>query len=443
MIYLVGLGDGDGRHMSIGGAEALLSARCVVLRTARCGAVERLDAMGVAYEHCDDLYAQAEDFTALGKAVAERVLVHARKGGDVAFASPGSGGIGDALMAAVSRAAREENLETTCFPAGSRADALAMASGAAEAASIVFAVDAPMWRVEPRRAFFVMELDKRLLASEAKLRLLDVYPDEHSVCFHEHGGADVWMPLHELDRQRDSAYGHEAALLIPPAGLMQLERFDVRHLEEIMAILRGRREHACEGITSLEGCPWDKEQTHESLKQYLVEEAWETLAAIDDGDTERFYDELGDVLLQVAFHAQIAREHGEFTMDDVSTAVCRKMISRHPHIFGTVEAKDSEAVLANWEAIKKAEKGLSSKAQVMADVPQGFPGLMRAQKVQGKAEPKEQASGEASARLISALGDMLFAAARVARLSGINAEMALHDAVENYIEQHRRQEDLP
>lgn len=152
------------------------------------------------------------------------------------------------------------------------------------------------------------------------------------------------------------------------------EQYSFDELREIMCFLR-----------SQEGCPWDREQTHESIKGSLVEEAWETVDAIESGKPERIMDELGDVLLQVVFHAQMASEAGHFTLDDVIANLCRKLISRHSHLFGNDKASTPEEVLLTWEANKQKEKGLKTETETLNEVPGSLPALSRAYKVQKKA----------------------------------------------------------
>ncbi len=213
-------------------------------------------------------------------------------------------------------------------------------------------------------------------------------------------------------------------------------------LIDIIARLRG------EG-----GCPWDAEQTHQSLKKNLIEEAYETVEAIDAGIGAKMADELGDLLLQIVFHAQIGKEENEFTIEDVTSAVCEKMIRRHPHVFGDVSVKNSDEVLVNWEAIKKQENGQRTTAESMQSASRYLPALMRASKVQGKAakvgfdwkKPEEalEKVKEETAEVALALeeqsnikeeiGDLLFAAVNTARLAGVDAEEALSEATDKFI----------
>lgn len=194
------------------------------------------------------------------------------------------------------------------------------------------------------------------------------------------------------------------------------------------------------------GCPWDAEQTHESLIPHLLEEAYEVAEAVRNGDMVHLCEELGDLLLQPVFHAEIAAERGDFTLDDIARGITEKLIRRHPHVFGDAEAADSAAVLTQWEAIKRTEKGPEKKPHLHG-ISQGLPALMRAQKLQRKAakvgfdwpsvEPvlakiQEEAAEILDARqnlgpeaLAEEVGDLLFAAVNLARKLGVDAESAL------------------
>ena len=207
-----------------------------------------------------------------------------------------------------------------------------------------------------------------------------------------------------------------------------------QRLVEIMATLRGP-----------DGCPWDKAQDHKSLKKYFLEESYEVLDAIDRGSDPDLCDELGDALLQVVFHAQLAAERGSFTIDDVVDSICGKMVRRHPHIFGSAQADDPDQVLTMWEAIKAQErKDQKSDKRGLMDVNENLPALMMAQKVQDKAhrvgfdwadaegswnklaeETQELRAAASKDEALDELGDMIFAAVNLARFYDIDAEQAL------------------
>ncbi|MGI5892585.1 MAG: nucleoside triphosphate pyrophosphohydrolase [Bacillota bacterium] len=221
-----------------------------------------------------------------------------------------------------------------------------------------------------------------------------------------------------------------------------------QQLIEIMAALRAP-----------DGCPWDREQDHETLKRYLIEEAYEVLDAIENGQDREICDELGDLLLQVVFHAQIAAEEGRFTIDDVVQGISNKMIRRHPHVFSDANAEDAAAVLSQWEAIKSQEKSPGQKRRLM-QVNQNLPALLLAQKVQDKAarvgfdwpsaEGPWQKIAEELAELQAAqtpeqrreeLGDVIFSLVNLARFLSLDSEDALRFTIRKFIKRFEYIED--
>jgi len=224
-------------------------------------------------------------------------------------------------------------------------------------------------------------------------------------------------------------------------------KYTYEDLIEIMARLRGPR-----------GCPWDKEQTHDSLRRYLIEEAYETIEAIDNKDFQHLKEELGDLLLQVVFHAQVASEANEFTMDDVLEGIVTKIVRRHPHIFGDVEVSSAREVVINWEEIKKQEKGEGS---VISGIPKSFPALLYAFKLQSKAarvgfdweevggafekiteEVEELRRAEKGDGYVEdEVGDLLFAVVNVARHLDVDPELALKKTCEKFESRFRYMED--
>ncbi|NLM74744.1 MAG: nucleoside triphosphate pyrophosphohydrolase [Clostridiaceae bacterium] len=225
---------------------------------------------------------------------------------------------------------------------------------------------------------------------------------------------------------------------------MKKDRYTYQDLLKIMEILR-----------SPEGCPWDREQDHETLKRYLIEEAYEVLEAIDQKKPEKLCDELGDLLLQVVFHAQVAKENGQFDMDDVVHGISSKMVSRHRHVFGGEEAETADDVMKIWEDVKKEEKGFKTYTQTLKDVPPNLPALMRSYKVQQKAarvgfdwddiedafkkieeealELKEAYKNGSKADMEEELGDLLFAVVNVSRFMKVQPELALSATVNKFI----------
>ena len=206
------------------------------------------------------------------------------------------------------------------------------------------------------------------------MHLLEYYKDDMEIYFVRAAGIKGLectrkIKLYELDRQEDIDY--LTSIYIPK----ELEAtLDFQDLIGVMNTLRDEN-----------GCAWDRQQTHESLKKYLIEECYEVLEAIDEKDEDKIIEELGDVLLQVVFHAQIGKEQGYFNINDVIKGVTSKMINRHPHIFKNIESKNPQQVLESWENIKIEEKGFNNYTDTLKHVPKNLPGLMRADKVQEKA----------------------------------------------------------
>ena len=208
------------------------------------------------------------------------------------------------------------------------------------------------------------------------------------------------------------------------------------------------------------GCPWDREQTHESLRGGFIEETYEVIEAIDKGDTALLREELGDVLLQVVMHSQIEREAGRFTIDDVANDICRKMMHRHPHVFGDVKADSVDEVLSNWESIKNEEKSRNTVTDKLNAIPRQFPALMRAAKVGKKAsvfdfpstasviekvrEELLEVEGALALKngddVMEEIGDLLLSVASLSRLAGVSPEEALTRATDKFIDRFAKVE---
>ncbi len=236
-------------------------------------------------------------------------------------------------------------------------------------------------------------------------------------------------------------------------------KYDVTPLTDVMTTLLGEN-----------GCPWDKEQTHESLRKNLLEESHEVIEAIDSKDMEHLKEELGDLLLQIVFHAKLAEQAGAFNLNDVVETISAKMIRRHPHIFADVKADDAEAVLTNWEEIKKQEKAAKGETDanevtsIMSKLPPTLPALLKAEKVQQKAHrvgfdwediegPKAKIAeeveeideaialyGAGSDKVEGEVGDLLFSAVNLARFAKVDPEQALNRSVDKFVTRFRAME---
>ena len=229
------------------------------------------------------------------------------------------------------------------------------------------------------------------------------------------------------------------------------DHYSLDDFRAIMAILRGE-----------DGCPWDRVQTHESIRRDLLEEAYETVTAIDSGDLDNLREELGDLQMQVLFHAQIETEKGHFTFDDVCDEACKKLIRRHPHVFGKLDLSTPEEVLVTWDEVKREEKAQNSTAEAMEGVARALPALWRAEKIQKKASKdgfdwpdwhgaRDKLSEElaeldeaiaAGEHVEEELGDVLAAAVNLARLLKIDPEQALNGSNDRFVSRYTRMEQL-
>lgn len=231
------------------------------------------------------------------------------------------------------------------------------------------------------------------------------------------------------------------------------DNYNVDDLIEIMQLLR-----------SPGGCPWDAEQTHKSIRKDFIEETYEVIEAINKDDKELLKEELGDVLLQVAFHTQIEKEQGSFGFDEVADGICKKLIERHPHVFGDVNVSSTNEVLDNWDTIKRKSKGQKTQGSSMLKVPKELPALMRAQKIQSKAkkvgfdwddisgafdaleneirELKDAMKSGSAEDVKMEMGDLLFSAVNVSRFLGVESEEALTLSNEKFISRFVQVEKL-
>ena len=441
-ITILALGTGSRKDLTLGAVRRMKDAEKLILRTGEADCAEYLKEQSIAFDTLDHLYDQAEDFEELTALCADAILKAAQEAPVVyAVLDPERD---ETVLELRKRGAVSEEVPGVPLSARALAEAGFPSVYRCAANQLPETIgDLPL---------LIEEIDDRLLAGELKLRLLEVYGEDQPVRFYPPAGQDVkraskTIRLEDLDRQKD--YDRTVCALILPLTLKDKQRYTFSDLVHVMAVLRGEN-----------GCPWDLSQDHHSLRPYLIEEAYETAAAIDEEDWAHVAEELGDVLLQVVFQANIGRQYGTFELSDITTAICKKMIERHPHIFSEAKADTAEAVTENWEEIKRRQRHLANVSDAMKDVSRGLPPLMRAEKVQKKAalagfdlESPEAAiqkvheeADEALARIRSgespeeALGDLLFACVSAARLANAECETLLLAATEKFIQRYTRME---
>lgn len=379
-LLILGLGPGPVEDLSLRAWRTLEKAKTVFLRTERHPCVPQLP-QGPRYESFDSLYESLTEFDDVYNAIVARMLKEAENDQDVVYAVPGDPFVGESTTIRLLQAAREHNLQVEIISGISFIEPMLRHLGvdALDGLQILDGITVGMMHhppINPDFPAFLGQIYSRDVASNVKLTLMNQYPDDFPVTLiHSAGTTDAHiesLPLYEIDRSR--SINHLTSLYLPAAG----EHTSFEAFQEIIAHLRAP-----------EGCPWDRKQTHESLRPYLLEEAYEVLEAIDDEDPNALAGELGDLLLQIVLHTQIAIEDGEFLMTDVMRHINQKMIRRHPHVWGEVDVDgNAERVVTNWEEIKKQEKaanGAKPPESVLDGVPKGAPSLWVAHKYQDKA----------------------------------------------------------
>lgn len=429
--------------LTLGALNALKSADRLYVQTLRHPSAAPLLQGGYSCVSMDDLYEQAEDFDRLNEAIAKRLT----SGDSAVYAVMGDGCYEQ--LAAIKSACKDKDFTLKVLP-GTPYYKAAFPEGQQGTVLTANGLKAPFNTELP---LYITELDSRRLAGDVKLQLLEYYPDGHKAYLavqEPQGSYSVKeLPLYALDRQQ--GYFSSCVLYVPALAFADKQRYGY---EDLIAVLRQLRAPG--------GCPWDREQTHESLKKDLREECYELMDAIDEKDDGHMIEELGDVLMQVLFHSTIAEEQGRFDERDVTDGIVRKLIYRHPHVFGTVQADTVGEVLKNWDALKKQEKGQTTFADTLKSVPKSFPAMLRCEKVQKRAkkvgfdftdaadafykigeETKElEEAMEKREGVEQEMGDLFFAAVNVCRLLGLDAEDTLHKAVEKFISRFAKMEEL-
>lgn len=470
-LTILGLGPGSAGLLTQEAIAHLQSLSTLVLRTKIHPTVAHLPPH-VQIESFDRLYETAPDFESIYRQIATELVERVANGEDVTYGVPGHPLVAEATTRYLRTLAQARNVpirliaglsfvEPVCEALGvdpfehglQLIDALDVATAATfpdaekpedRAWSEIQGVgtyEAPLlpFPLRPTQPVLIGQLYSRRVASQVKLALLSRYPVEHSITIVRAAGVPgetqvQTVTLHELDHQFD--LDHLTVAYVPAVPVHE----DVRGIMGIQWVVAR--------LLGPAGCPWDREQTHHSLRPYLLEETHEVLEALDADDPAALSEELGDLLLQILMHSEMARQTGDFDFGDVTASIATKLIRRHPHVFGDLAVTGSAEVLRNWDAIKAQEHAAQGKTRKSAldGVPVSLPALAAAQKIGAKAakvgfdwsdldgvwakvyEELDEIRAAASSERREEFGDLLFVLARLASWLDVDAETGLREA---------------
>jgi tetrapyrrole methylase family protein/MazG family protein len=445
-ITVVGLGPGAPALLTVEAQQFLRSVGEIYVRTRKHPTVATLAAQATVHSF-DAIYERAETFEQVYAEIAVRIVELGQRQQGVVYAVPGHPLVGEASVRRILALAEEKGLAVHVIEGLSFIEPICtrLRQDPLNGWQIADATDLSLQHypaVNPDLPLLVGQLYSREIAADIKLALMTIYPDDHLVTLVRAAGTTdeslSTIPLYELDRS--GTIDHLTSLYVPPLTVPG----SLATFQEIVALLRAP-----------EGCPWDREQTHRSLRPFLLEETHEVLEALDNDDTVALKEELGDLLLQILLHTQVAIEDEEFHMTDVVGGIVAKLKRRHPHVFGQVHVSDAQEVLVNWERIKGQEKAALNQQQgshdagrgILSGIPITLPALARAQALRFRAsrigfdwldiEGAWAKVEEEWAELRAAcnrseqeneLGDMLFALAILGGWLDVDAEGALRAA---------------
>jgi tetrapyrrole methylase family protein/MazG family protein len=445
-ITVVGLGSGGEDQLTLGTIKLLEQSPHRYARTEDHPAIADLKHRAITFETFDYVYEKNDSFESVYDEIVDTLIQTAKQQSNetIVYAVPGHPMVAERTVQLLRERASIEGFALNILGGESFLDQAFTRLGfdPIEGFQLLDAADLSREHLRPRLHTVIGQVYDTFTASEVKLTLMSVYPDDHVVTVGQALGIAgqeklEHVPLHELDRLE--SYGNLTLVYVPASTDDRLRRRSFERLHEIVSILR-----------SPNGCPWDREQTHLSIRHNFIEETFEAIEALDLDDPDGMREEFGDVILQVLLHSQMEEETGAFDVFDVLAELNDKLIFRHPHVFGGENAKDAEEALSNWEQMKaeeKKRKGAPERNSILDGIPKDLPALPRAHKQQKKAasvgfdwpdlegvfdkieeelaELRHAAAHEDRERQQDELGDLLFAVVNASRFLKADPEEAL------------------
>ncbi|MCL1804011.1 MAG: nucleoside triphosphate pyrophosphohydrolase [Eubacteriaceae bacterium] len=442
-LHIVGLGSGDGCDITVQSLQIIKSSDKVYLRTAMHPSAEMLKGLGIEFESLDRFYTESDTYEDAYQAMASEVANSAHA--NLCYCVPGSPSFFEESVGIIVELCPHAQL----YPAVSPVEHILASMGmdASDSYKIIDAFSISEQKPDIHTTNIIFPVYSSEAACDVKLELMRFYSDEFGVYVLEGPkSSPVGCPLSDIDKQ--GFLGQNSVVVLPPAAFTDtLSSFD--SLASIFALLRSEN-----------GCEWDKEQTHASLKKYLVEECYEAIEAIDSENPYDLMEELGDILLQFMLHCQIASEDGEFDAYDAIRGLSEKLLRRHPHVFESGSLTGSQEA---WDEAKDNERDYESESEKLYAIAKSLPSLIYAQKVQERAAASGldfQSAFDAAIRLAeeaaeflasgnsqegyseSECGDIIFSAVNAARLSGIDADTALYGSCSKFLSRFSEMERI-
>ncbi len=445
-ITVIGLGAGELEQLPLGIYRLLKNTSLLYARTMEHPVLKELSAEGLSISSFDAIYEKYDRFEDVYEEIAETLFQKALSE-DIVYGVPGHPLIAEKTVQLLLEQGSERGIDVVVKGGQSFLDPMftAIKVDPVEGFQFLDGTSLSVIDLNTRQHMIISQVYDAFIASEVKLTLMERYPDDHQVCLVTGAGMSSeqvkWLPLYELDREMELS--NLTSVYVSPLTNPKQQYKEFWKLREIIDQLRAP-----------DGCPWDRAQTHITLKRFLIEEAYELINAIDQDDIDNIIEELGDVLLQVMLHAKIGEDDGYFSIDDVIESISEKMVRRHPHVFGEAIANSPEDVEKTWQQVKRMEKG--EEESLLKDVNESLPKLMQAEEVQKRAakvgfdwndvspawdkvlEELEEFKTELNqterdtAKLADEFGDVLFACVNVARLVRIDPELALHGTITKF-----------
>ncbi|MGM0396547.1 MAG: nucleoside triphosphate pyrophosphohydrolase [Bacillota bacterium] len=445
-IFVVGLGPGNIDDLTLGAIRRMESGKPNYLRTERHPSVEYMKEIGIEYTAFDKLYDTKESFEKVYESIVSELTSAAKTHGDINYFVPGNPMVAEHTVRML---LEQDEYKIEIVSGMSFIEPILEIAGAdpVEGLKVLDGIGLERSRIDINSHQIFTQVYNSRVMSETKLVLMDILPSEYGVILIHNGGMEEKeiverIPLHEIDRSEH--IGSLTSLFVPRLDKNEHKLYDFNDIQDIMKRLRGE-----------DGCPWDREQDHLSIRGAILEEAYELVEALEDEDPEHIVEELGDLLLQVVFHAQIGHENGDFNPIQVTSSLANKLITRHPHVFFEKNVDNSKEVVYNWNKIKYANRNITTLSERLRNIPR-LPALLRSYKIQERAadigfdwdsiegssdkiseelaEVLEAASihGPGSLLVESEIGDLLFAAVNLSRFLEVNPEVALGRTIEKF-----------